>query len=303
MTSSSRILSDFHMHSSFSADSSTPMEEQVKAAMARGLSSICFTEHLDLDWPYDNSPADGSDETPFVIDYEAYRGEFQRLQGKYQAHIQLYFGLELGLNLQYQSAIRDYLDQHPDFDFIIGSTHSSRHMDPYYPTFFDGITVEEALRRYFTDALQNVQAMPWFDSYGHLDYILRYAMQQFTEKELRQLLSQRGNCSSTPHSFSDWAYENNRDLIDEILQSLIANHIALEVNTQPLKRGFPETNPGKAILRKYRELGGDLVTVGADAHRPDSVGFGLDAVADLLRACGFTSYVTYSKRQSIRHPL
>ena len=78
---------------------------------------------------------------------------------------------------------------------------------------------------------------------------------------------------------------------------------ALELNTSPLKKGFPETNPGKAILKKYHDFGGRLVTVGSDAHTPEGVGFAFDRAAMLLKECGFTEYATFEKRQPVMHAL
>lgn len=54
-----KILWDCHMHSSFSADSETPMENMIQTAVDNGLTGICFTEHLDPDYP----------ETPENLDF------------------------------------------------------------------------------------------------------------------------------------------------------------------------------------------------------------------------------------------
>ena len=138
-------------------------------------------------------------------------------------------------------------------------------------------------------ALANIRAFDDFDSYGHLDYILRCGPSSAD--------------GSSPERSSSYLYEKYADVIDPILCELILREKALELNTSPLKKGFPETNPGKAILKKYHDFGGRLVTVGSDAHTPEGVGFAFDRAAALLKECGFTEYATFEKRQPVMHTL
>ena len=297
------ILSDCHVHTSFSADSDTPMEDQIRAAIAAGLTTLCFTEHVDLDSPFRNTPLDDP-ESDFRIDYDAYRKSFLQYRERYADKISLYFGLEMGLNTSYAEEVSNYIHAHPDFDFVIGSTHSARNgMDPYYASFFDKPGEESAAdpqeeaawdpyRIYFETALQNVRtfsSQKLFDSYGHLDYILRCGPGRADGSRKEQT--------------SGWYYRQHADLIDAILRELILHERALELNTSPLKKGFPETNPGKAVLKRYYELGGRLITIGSDAHVPEAVGYRFDQAAALLSECGFRRYVTYEKRMPIWHAL
>lgn len=280
------------------------MDGQIRAAIAAGMDSICFTDHVDLDSPYLNAPG-GADnpENNFRIDYDRYREMYLIEKVKYAGKIRLFFGVEMGLNAAYAQQINQYLEEHKDFDFVIGSTHSSRGMDPYYDSFF--ASAEETgqnaahpaasgesfdpYRRYFEDALENVRTFTNFDTYGHLDYVLRYGPGKAD--------------GSTPERTSTYYYEKYADLIDRILFELILNGKALEINTSSLKKGFPETNPGKAVLQKFHDFGGQLVTIGADAHTPDGVAYGFDQAARLLRECGYTQYATFEARQPVMHPL
>lgn len=286
------IQSDFHVHSSFSADSGTAMEDQIQAALAKGLDSICFTEHLDLDSPFRNAPPDDP-EADFHLDYEAYHDTLMLKKVHYAGQIRIFFGLELGLNYRMTDDLSSFLKEHDGFDFIIGSTHSARDgMDPYYDSFFrpwPGETDFDPYRLYFEEALRNIRAFDDFDSYGHLDYILRCGPASAD--------------ASTPERTASFLYEKYADLIDPILCELILRGKALELNTSPLKKGFPETNPGKAILKKYHDFGGQLVTIGSDAHTPDGVAFGFDRAAALLKECGFSQYATFEKRVPVLHEL
>ena len=42
---------DFHIHSSFSGDSDAPMEQMIQEGLKKGLRTMCFTEHMDMDYP------------------------------------------------------------------------------------------------------------------------------------------------------------------------------------------------------------------------------------------------------------
>lgn len=286
------ILCDYHMHSSFSFDSETPMEQQVQSAMHKGLEEICFTEHVDLDWPYENSPA--KDSIPYTIDFDAYRREFLRMQSLYGMQIGLHFGVEIGLSLYAMDKSVQYLMDHPAFEFVIGSVHSSGRRDPFWPDYYTGRSVQEACLEYFQNALLCLRKFhTGFDTYGHLDYILRYADQNADlEKRTEQNLT-----------YNDYFDMQNQDLIDQILAVLIENGVALELNTSALGKGRDEPNPGRFVLRRYKELGGDYVTVGSDAHRPDAVAAGFDKAAEILSDAGFSYYFTFQDHKPLAHRL
>ncbi|HCW23395.1 MAG TPA: histidinol phosphate phosphatase [Lachnospiraceae bacterium] len=285
------IRSDCHVHTSFSADSSTPMEEQIRAAIRAGIRILTFTEHEDLDFPYSNTPREewGS---PFLIDIPSYRIEYERLKKKYEGQIELLLGCELGL-AQDRPDLRNPIEHFPEeapFDFVIGSTHAARRQDPYFTSYFD-MGIDRGVTDYFVQSLRNVQQFSCFDSYGHLDYVLRYAWKALTEEE-RQTFQKSGE------SFGLYYYEKNRNVVDEILKTLAEKDKALEVNTQGLSRGYPETNPCAAIVRRFREFGGQKITVGTDAHTPDLVGTNLDAAEKVLLDAGFQEITIFSGRVS-----
>ncbi len=291
------IRSDYHIHSSFSADSETPMEEQIAAAIACGLTSICFTEHVDLDFPYRNTPEDETD-MPFVADHDRRKEAFLPLKEQFASRIALHFGVELGLFANSDrdiAAVEEYAARYDDYDFILGSTHSVDGYDPYYDSYFDAFP-EDPVRVYLEAALKNVQTFSCFDSYGHLDYVLRYAFAHTKEEEHKRI-------ADTSLSFSSYMHLQHEALIEEILKTLIRKDKALEINTQSLKKGYPETNPGISILKRYKELGGHLITVGSDAHLPDFVGAGFSDAAAVLQAAGFDTYYTFEKRVPVPHKL
>ena len=125
------------------------MEEMIRQGIRLGLPAMCFTEHLDPDFP------DG--DCSFDLDIPAYQEKLMELKGSYQDRIQIYFGLELGLQPHLTKEIPRIAASAP-FDFLIGSTHVADHMDPYEKTFFQGRTEYEAYHRYFEVLLENLKA-------------------------------------------------------------------------------------------------------------------------------------------------
>ncbi len=260
------MLWDTHMHTGFSGDSDASPESMAEAAIARGLDGICITDHLDYDYP--------EDETLFLLDLPAYEQGIHTLHDRYSNRIPILFGIEIGLQPQVAEANRRVTARYP-FDFVIGSSHVIHRQDPYYAAFFEGRTEQEAYREYFESILENLDTDADFDVYGHLDYVVRYG----------------------PHQNQFYTYECHADVIDEILRRLIACGKGIELNTAGFKYGLRHPNPTEAILRRYRELGGEILTLGADAHQPAHVAFAFDRVPALLSEAGFSYYTVFKNRQ------
>ncbi len=260
------MIADVHVHSRYSTDSETEPEDNIRRAIEIGLPAVCFTDHMDWDFPlegitYDFNPTE-------------YCEELGGLREKYKDRIKVLIGVELGMQPNLEKRYRALLSEYP-FDFAIGSQHLVDGKDPYYPETFEGKTDREVFRKYFDETLENVKAFHDFDSMGHLDYIVRY-----------------GRNKSRSYSYRAFA-----DVIDEILKLLVRYNIAIEINTAGFRKQIGSPNPHPDILRRYRELGGTLVTVGSDSHKPHTLGFAFDTASEILKSCGFTHYVYYEKRQ------
>ena len=263
------ILSDCHLHSTHSGDGKASMEDMIKRGIALGLKTMCFTEHNDFDYP--DSP-DREPGTIFELNADSYLYELIQLKEKYADQIQILFGVELGLQPECfrKNAVfaRSY-----DFDFIIGSSHVCHGKDPYYRYFYEGRSEEEAYREYFESILENIKKFQNFDVYGHLDYVVRYG----------------------PTKDENYSYEKYKDVIDPILEALIDKEKGLEINTGGLGRGMKDCNPCKAILKRYHDLGGELITIGSDAHRPEHMATFFDRAEQILKDCGFGYYCIFEK--------
>lgn len=263
------ITADCHLHSSHSGDSHTPMEEMILQGIEQGLDTMCFTEHHDIDYP---DSADGPGDI-FLLNTDSYLYDLVRLKEKYEGRIRLLFGVELGLQTEAFRPISVYAKSY-EFDFLIGSSHVCHGRDPYYARFYEGRSEEAAYREYFESVLENAKKFSCFDVYGHLDYVVRYG----------------------PNMDREYSYEKYKDIIDEILKALIEKEKGLELNTGGLKSGMRDIHPCVEILKRYRELGGEIVTIGSDAHSPEDIASHFDRAAEALQACGFRYYTVFEKR-------
>ncbi len=274
------ISADIHMHSDFSSDSQSPMESMILEAIEKGLKTICFTEHLDYEYPADEGQG------LFIVDIESYQKKLYELKEIYKDQIEILFGIEFGL-LPHLSETYDEIARSYDFDFIIGSSHlisapwypdDPKHGDPYNDAFWEGRSEEAVIEAYFQSIINNVTSYKNFDSYGHIDYIVRYA----------------------PNKNQNYSYEKYAVMIDQVLNILIKNDIALEVNTAGFKYGLGEPHPQSDILKRYLELGGTKITIGADGHKPDHIAYDFKKAETLLKDLGFKSYTVFKKRQPLQ---
>ena len=263
------ITSDCHLHSSFSGDSETPLEEMVLAGISRGLKTMCFTEHQDIDYP-DSPDGPGS---IFLLNTDSYLYDLARLKEKYREQIRLLFGVELGLQPEVMRQNAVYAKSY-DFDFIIGSSHICHGKDPYYPSFFEGREESSAYREYFESILENVKKNSNFDVYGHLDYVVRYG----------------------PDRDKYYSYHEYRDILDEILETLLDKGKGIELNTGGIQKGMKDFHPCTDILKRYRELGGEIITVGSDSHDAAHIADAFGRAAEVLLSCGFRYYAVFEKR-------
>lgn len=263
------ILSDCHLHSHHSGDSEASMEEMIVQAIKLGFHTMCFTEHNDFDFP----ASDEYPENPFLLNPDSYLYELLSLREKYAGQIKVLFGVELGLQPECFRQNAVFARSH-EYDFIIGSSHICHGKDPYYPAFYEGRSDEEAYREYFESELENIKKFSNFDVYGHLDYVVRYG----ASKD------------------QDYSYDKYKDILDKILEALLEKEKGLEINTGGLKSGLRDLHPCMDILKRYRALGGEIITVGSDAHSPSRIGDSFDRAAAVLQECGFKYYTIFDKR-------
>ncbi|MBQ7564926.1 MAG: histidinol-phosphatase HisJ family protein [Lachnospiraceae bacterium] len=259
---------DFHMHSAHSADSEEEMERMIDGAIEKGMKTICFTEHQDLDFPKEKEEFD------YLLDTELYLSHFQACKKKYEGRIELRFGVEFGLQPHLTRRCHEYISAY-SFDFVIGSSHIVNGKDPYLSEYFEGRSEREAFTEYFEAVLSCASLFDDFDVYGHLDYVVRYS-------------------PNKDRNYSCAAYS---DILDEILKTLVQKGKGLEINTGGLAHGLLQPNPAVEVLKRYRELGGEILTVGSDAHRAERIGYRFDTALLTVREAGFRYLTVFKDRR------
>lgn len=272
------IQADMHMHTWFSTDSEACPRDMADEAVRKGLKTICFTDHFDkddLEWGEEG-----------IFDVDAYFVEMQKLQEEYAGKLNIRIGIELGLRTYLEDYYEELTKKYP-FDFVIGSVHNVPYKkdaegnilytDPAAEKLFTDRTDKEAYRLMMETTLENVRTSDCFQALGHLDYVVRYGKSR--EKE---------------YSYTDYA-----DIIDEILKLLIEKEKGLEVNSAGLKYGLPFAHPHPDVLKRYRELGGEIITIGADAHKPEHIAYDFAKAEEILKSCGFKYYTEFFEQKPV----
>ncbi len=262
------MLWDTHMHTHFSGDSDASPRQMILAAQQAGLSGLCFTDHLDYDYP--------DDPDLFLLDFSSYSEEIQSLRQEFKERFPILLGVEIGLQPQIAEKNR-IAAKACSFDYIIGSSHVVHGMDPYYSKYYEGRSEDDAYLEYFESILENLRTDADFDVYGHIDYVVRYG----------------------PNRNRFYSYMKFADVIDEILKTIIHMGKGIEINTGGFKYGLGHPNPTEDILSRYRELGGEIITIGSDAHAPEHVAFTFDRVPELLSQAGFHYFTVFQERKPV----
>ncbi|HSN94530.1 MAG TPA: histidinol-phosphatase HisJ family protein [Anaerolineaceae bacterium] len=268
------ILADSHIHSKFSLDSSASLESMADAAIEQGLKYLTFTDHCDLDYPNPTDP------NLFLLQKPPYFAALEALQEVYKGKLEVLIGVEIGLGSDQAEAITAFADGEP-FDFVIGSSHVVHGKDPYLPGYFDGITESEGYLRYFQTIPENALAIKCYNVYGHMDYVVRYG----------------------PNKDLDYNPSDYQDIFDTGLKTIISDGKGIELNTGGWTRGLRQAHPHIDILKRYSELGGEIITVGSDSHSPGSVGYGFAQAEELLKEVGFKYYAVYKAQVPHFFPL
>ena len=271
-------LFDNHNHSQFSFDGKrTSVEASAMAAARHGLGGLAFTDHCDFFIP----PAKkvSGEIVPEWFDVIHQQAEIERVQAN--VPVKILKGIEIGMHEECREEIRKVLADNR-FDQVIASVHYLDDVDPYHGEYYDGKNWKEAYGRYLETIFREMIWLGDFDIMGHYDYIVRYA----------------------PYPQNCIRYKDFADLFDTMFTYLIQEGKALEINTKSYQghRGREVLLDNEVLLR-YRELGGEILSLGSDSHEPERVGADFDRFAALLKSLGFRWSAHYEERRLIQLPL
>lgn len=281
------MLADYHVHTAYSDDSEYPMEAVVRDAVARGLDEICFTDHVDYgvkrDWDDPRGirrvpgwPGGPAEIALANVDYPRYAAEIAALREKYRGQITLKMGMEFGMQ-RHTVPLYERLFAAWPFDFIILSVHEVEDKEFWTQEFQQGRSQEEYNLRYYEEILALVRRYRNYSVLGHLDMISRY------------------------DEAGPFPFEKIRPVVTEILKTVVADGKGIEINTSSRRYGLPDLTPSRDILRLYRSLGGRIVTIGSDSHRPEHLGAYIADTQRILAELGFEGFCTYERMQPVLH--
>ena len=280
---------DYHIHTEFSDDSDYAMEQVIKDAIKKGFDELCFTDHVDYgikkDWDepgemiYRKGGAGEPDQMPVAnVDYPVYYKTFQKMKELYQDKISLKFGLEFGMQAHTVEKYEKLFSRYP-FDFIILSVHEIEDKEFWDQGFQNGMTQQEYNERYYEEMLYLVQNYHNYSVLGHMDLITRY------------------------DKAGVYSFEQLKPILTKILKIVITDGKGIEVNTSSHRYGLKDLTPSRDILKLYKELGGKIITIGSDSHKPEHLGAFVDETKEELKALGFEQICTFDKMKPVYHNL
>ena len=257
---------DCHVHSEFSPDSTLNAYCACEAAIKSGLDGIVFTDHLDIDFP-GGWP---------LIDFGQYISEISLIQDKYKDRLKVLKGIEVGIEPHVLDETLDIVNGY-DFDYVLASIHVIDGIDPYVDKEYYNKDKNKAYGAYLEKILFMVKNFKSFDMAGHFDFIIRRA--SYADRTLR--------------------YADHYEILDEIMKELILQGRGFELNTRAYADSPADAEFDIEILKRYRQLGGELICLGSDAHSVGYIASGFGYYADMIREAGFKYTVHFEKRKPV----
>lgn len=256
------------MHSNFSADCETPMEKTIDRAIEIGLKEICFTDHIDYEYPDPNFV--------FEFDFQAYHTKITSMQEQYKDEIVIKKGVEIGVQPhilhKYEMMMADEF-----FDFVICSMHTTNKQGLHSGDLFVGRTVDEAYELYYKELFYCVKNFNQYSVLGHLDLVKRY----------------KDNLSGN----------NFHEIIEQIFKLIIPQGKGIEINTSGYRDGLGHAMPSIDILQLYKDCGGEIITLGSDSHVPETLAKDFSKSLYLLQSLGFKYVTTFKEMKPTFHPI
>lgn len=257
---------DYHVHSSYSCDANADanIESIAKTVAEMGLDEIALCDHYDVDWVLRGENPD--------IDFHETLRQIKKTQSS-----KILLGIELGQPNQFPDKANEVLSKY-DFDFILCALHNARNEKDFYFIDYKNTDISTLINIFEKYTAELCELASWrnFHSLAHITYPLRYFMQNDINISI----------------------EKYTDLYVKLFKILIQRGIALEVNTSGLRKVGKQTMPPNGLLKLYKETGGELITVGSDAHNTSDIFSGIAETYERLHALGFR-YITTVKDKKL----
>lgn len=277
-------LIDCHTHTQFSVDSEADINECVRRAAELGLAAYAITDHCECNawYPeehYSAKEKEVLDTFDYANDFEASVSAVTALKEKYAGKLNLICGTELG-QILHDKEVAEKVNADKRLDFIIGSNHQIFGEKDFYYLDYEKMSMDDIyalLEQYFKEVAEMCRS-GLFDVLGHITYCLRY-------------MKQRSGIEADISRFDD--------IIAESFRTLAQNGKGIEINTSGLRQGFGATFPDLKYTKMFRELGGEILSVGSDSHTVADIGADVQAGAEIAKAAGFTHLTYFKERKPV----
>lgn len=277
-------LIDCHTHTQFSVDSEADINECVRRAAELGLAAYAITDHCECNawYPeehYSAKEKEVLDTFDYANDFEASVSAVTALKEKYAGKLNLICGTELG-QILHDKEVAEKVNADKRLDFIIGSNHQIFGEKDFYYLDYEKMSMDDIyalLEQYFKEVAEMCRT-GLFDVLGHITYCLRY-------------MKQRSGIEADISRFDD--------IIAESFRTLAQNGKGIEINTSGIRQGFGATFPDLKYTKMFRELGGEILSVGSDSHTVADIGADVQAGAEIAKAAGFTHLTYFKERKPV----
>ncbi|MBE6875535.1 MAG: histidinol-phosphatase HisJ family protein [Ruminococcus sp.] len=263
------LLMDCHTHTKISPDSDAELSAMCRKAQELGLQAYAVTDHIELCryYPqgyYQTAPRNEEDFFDYASRWEQSMHQNQLAKSLLHDKINFISGIELG-EPDADFGLAESLYQDKRLDFVIASLHELPEKLDFYFLDYQQEDTDILLQEYFSVLLE-ISRKNCFDVLGHVTYPLRY-------------IAGDAGIEINMHKY--------RDMLAECFKSVIANHKGIELNTSGYRQKYGKPFPDADLLKLYRDLGGTILTLGSDAHKPEDLGGGIAQGTELAKSCGF----------------
>ena len=276
-------LIDFHLHTKFSDDSILEIDDLVDAAIEKNIKILCITDHVEPEEFEENRLS-----KELKLKTESYFKEIAELRQKWESRsssreVKILTGVELGLSPETLDIGKKYIKAN-SFDFVLGSLHAVNGREVNDRSLYELRDEKEVLRIYLEELYRCIKKFDEFDSLAHIDLIRRYIKRYKGKNEIFYCFN--------PDPELNY-------LVDDILRIIRDKGKGLEVNSSGYRYGLLTPMPSFEVIKRFRGLGGEIITIGSDAHSTNQVGEKLQNVREIILEAGFKYVFKYEKRKAL----
>ncbi|MGM5487356.1 MAG: histidinol-phosphatase HisJ family protein [Nanobdellota archaeon] len=262
---------DYHVHTNYTFDARSTVDEYCQATSAAGIDEICFTNHQEANLTRGRYK--------LALTRREWGRHFKEVELARQQYpeLTLRVGVELGYYPGMEATLEAFTAKYP-FDYVLGSVHSVNEQMISAPM-TRAVSIDEAnevAHDYFSLVKQAISS-ELFDAIGHIE---------LPRKQLPGL-----------------PFQVYRDELLECGELMLRHDVGFEVNTGGYRHQAGETYPQPAALEMLCELGVTKVSMGSDAHMTPELGHEFPTAVALLKRCGYGSLCRYENRVALSQKL